>query len=77
MAERSADRAAVAHGAVGDGGGDPLHGAARHIGDAPILDIAMGDAGADDELVAAAFGLLQFGKPGDVDDQVRLRPAAD
>ena len=55
--------------------GDPLHGAARDIGDASILDVAMGDAGADHEFVAAAFRLLQFGKPRDIDDQIRLDQA--
>ena len=77
MTEGSADRAAVAHRAVGDGAGNPLHGAARHIGYSSVLDVAMRDAGADHELVAAAFGLFQFGKPGDIDDQIRLAPAAD
>jgi hypothetical protein len=62
MTERSADRAAVANGPVGDGTGDPLHGAARHVGYSPIFDVTMGDARADDEFIAAAFRLLQFGK---------------
>ena len=56
VTERSADGAAVAHRAIGDGGGDPLHGAAGHVGYSSVLDIAMRDAGADHELVAAAFG---------------------
>ena len=63
MAERAADGAAVAHRAIGDGTCDALHGAACNVGDAPVLDVAMGDAGADNELVAAALRLLQFRKP--------------
>ena len=72
MAERSADRAAIANGAIGDIAGDALHGAARDVGNASILDVGMGDAGAEHEFVAAALGLLELGKPGDVDDQLRL-----
>ena len=62
MTERSTDRAAVTNGPVGDGTGDPLHGAASHVGNSPIFDVAMGDAGADDEFITAAVGLLQFRK---------------
>ncbi len=72
MTEGSPDRAAVADGPVGDGARDPLHGAARHIGDPAILDVAMGDTGADDEFTSAAFGRFQFRKAGYVDDQIRL-----
>ncbi len=72
MAERSSDRAAIAHGPVGDGARNPLHGAAGHVGDSAVLDVAMGDAGTDDEFIAAAFRLLQFGKTCDIDDQIRL-----
>ena len=77
MAERSADRAAIAHGAIGDVGGDALHGAARDVRNASVLDVGMGDAGAEHEFVAATLDLLQFGKTGDVDDQLAAPPAAD
>ena len=58
----AAHRAAVAHRAIGDVGGDALHRAARDIGRASVLDIGMGDAGAEHEFVAATLGLLEFGK---------------
>src|SRR5260221_7493725 len=72
MAEGAADRAAVANRFVGDGAGNPLHGAGRYIGYSSLLDVAMGDAGPDDEFTATAFCLLQFGKSGYIDDQIRL-----
>src|ERR1700690_1007592 len=72
MTERSPDRATVADRPVGNGAGNPLHGAARYVGYSAILDVAMRDTGADDEFIAAAFGPFQFGKPGYVDDQIRL-----
>ena len=77
MAERSADRAAIAHRAIGDVGGDALHGAARDVGNAAVLDVGMGDAGAEHQFVAATLGLLELGEPGDVDDHVAAPPAAD
>ena len=72
MAEGSADRAAIANGAIGDVAGDALHGAARDVRNASVLDVGMGDAGAEHEFVAAALDLLELGKTGDVDDQLRL-----
>src|SRR5437868_4166877 len=72
MADGPADRAAIANGAVGDAAGDALHGAARDVGNASVLDVGMGDAGPEHEFVAAALGLLELGKGGDVDDQPRL-----
>jgi len=58
VAERPSDRAAIANRPVGDGACNSLHGATRDIRDSSILDVAMGDAGADHEFVAVAFGLL-------------------
>ena len=72
MAERPADRAAIAHGAVGDVAGDALHGTARDIRNTPILDVGMGDTGPDHQFVASTLDLLELGKPADVDDQLRL-----
>src|SRR6187431_234647 len=75
MAERPADRAAVAHGAVGDIAGDSLHGAARDVRNAPILDVGVGDAGPEHEFVATTLDLLELGKTCDIDDQLRLYQA--
>ena len=72
MAEGSANRAAIANGAIGDIAGNAPHGAAGDVRNAPILDVGMGDAGAEHEFVAATLDLLELGKPGDVDDQFRL-----
>ena len=71
MAEAAADRAAIAHRAIGDAARRraacaPL----RDVGNAPVLDVGVGDAGADHQLVAASFDLLQLGNAGDVDDQI-------
>ncbi len=73
--ERAADRAPVANGAVGDSARDPPHRIARDVGNPPVLDVAMRDAGADHELVAAPVGVFEFGKAGNVDDQIRLDQA--
>ena len=72
MAKRSAHRAAIAHGPIGDIGGDALHRAARDIWRTAILDICVGDAGAQHEFVAPTLGLLEFGNRGDIDDHLRL-----
>src|SRR4051794_34931525 len=60
MAERPADRAAISHGAVGYIAGDALHGAARDVRNAPILDVGMSDAGPEHEFVATALDLLEL-----------------
>ncbi|MEY9726030.1 hypothetical protein ABIA07_001931 [Bradyrhizobium yuanmingense] len=72
MAERAADGAAVAHRAIGDLGSDSPHGAAGHVGGAAVLDIGMGDEGAQHELVAGDLCALELGKARNVDDQLRL-----
>src|SRR3984885_358665 len=72
MAERASDGAAVANRPIGDRARNTLHRAARDIGYSSVLDVAMGDTGADHELIAMAFGSLQFGKSGYVDNQLRF-----
>jgi hypothetical protein len=72
MAERSADRASIAHGAVGDVACNALHGAARDVRNASVLNVGMGDTGPEHEFVATPLDLLEFGKPRDIDDQLRL-----
>ncbi|MHC2384540.1 hypothetical protein ACVIU7_000212 [Bradyrhizobium liaoningense] len=72
MAERTADRAAVAHGAIGDVGRHAAHGAAGHVGRAPVFDVGMGDQGPEHELAAGNLGTLELGKAGNIHDQLRL-----
>ena len=72
MTERPTDRAAVANGAIGDIAGDGPHGAARHVRNASVFDIGMGDAGPEHKLIATALDLLQLGERCDIDDQLRL-----
>ena len=55
MRKAAAERTPVANGAIGDAACDEGQGAEREIGDAPILDVAVRDTGADRELRAAIF----------------------
>ena len=41
----------------------PLHGAARDVRNASVLDIGVGDAGAEHQFVAATLDLLELGEP--------------
>ena len=51
MGEAAADRAAVAHGAIGDRARDLGQGAVGGIGHAAVLDVGVGDAGADQQAI--------------------------
>jgi hypothetical protein len=72
MAERAADRAAVADRTISDVRSDSAHRPVRYIGRAAVLDVGMGNAGAKHQLVVAPLSLLQLGQRRDVDDHVRL-----
>ena len=50
MGQAAADRAAIAHRAIGDAGRDCAHGAVGDVGNAAVLDIGMGDAGAEHQM---------------------------
>ena len=77
MAERSADRAAVADRAVGDVGGDGPHGAARDVGNAAVFDVGVGDAGAEHEFVAAMRRPASVRQARRCRRSIPARPAAD
>ena len=72
MAEGSADGASIANGAIGDVAGDTLHGAARDVRNASILDISVGNARTEDEFVVATLDLFELGDTGDVDKGVLI-----
>ena len=75
MRNASADRAAIAHRAIGDAAGDVTEQAGEMIRNAPVFDVGMGDAGADLEVVACIGhrGELRDGR--DVDQQIGLGQA--
>jgi len=82
MREAAADRAAVAHRAIGDARGDEGHQAARRVGHAPILeeDIALANLALD--LIGHATLLLKLageteGAGRDEDALAYLREAID
>ena len=75
MGQAAADRAAVAHRAIGDRAGDRGQGAIGGIGHAAVLDVGVGDAGADQKTVVLGLDAQQLGHGCDVDQQVGLRQA--
>ncbi|CAA2105596.1 hypothetical protein MBUL_03273 [Methylobacterium bullatum] len=75
MDEGAANGAAIAHRPVGDGHRHPRHGAAREVGNAPVLDIRVGDESAEHQGLAFDGRPAQFGDAGDVEDEVRLHEA--
>src|SRR5882724_447505 len=66
-----APSAAIANGTIGDIARNAAHGTAGDIRNASVLDIGVRDARSENQFVAATLDLLEFGKPGDVDDQLR------
>jgi len=58
--------------AIGDIAGDAPHGAARDIRNTSVLDIGVGNTGAEHQFVAATLDLLELGESGNVDDHLRL-----
>ena len=75
MGQAAANRASVAHRAIGDAMGDAGQRAASHIRHAPVLDIGVRDAGADDDSVGVLFDLPKFVDARDIDEKVRLDEA--
>ena len=73
MREAAADRAAVAHRAIGDAAGNALQEPAEMIGNAAVFDVGVGDAGADFEMILAVVDRSQFGNRRDIDQQFGLR----
>src|SRR5580704_14071351 len=75
MGEAAADRASVAHRAIGDAVGDAGKRAARYIRHASVLNIGVGDAGADDDSVGLLFDLPKFVDASDIDQKIGLDQA--
>ena len=75
MRNASTDRAAISHCAIGDAAGDVTEQAGEMIGNAPVFDVGMGDAGADFETVPCIGHRREFGDRRDVDQQIGLGQA--
>ena len=75
MGEAAADRAPVSHRAIGDAVGDARQRATGYIRHAPVLNIGVGDAGADHDSVGLLFDLPKFFDAGDIDEKIGLDQA--
>ena len=75
MRKASANGAAIAHRAIGDAAGNLAKQAARRVGNASVLDIGVGDAGAEVEVIWPVGDRRQFGYRRDVDQEVGLGKA--
>src|SRR5262245_59203614 len=73
MAYAAADRPPVADRPVGNIGGKGSQRAPGHVRHASILDVRMGNAGADPQRLRRLRKLLELGNPGKVDQQIELR----
>jgi hypothetical protein len=58
--------------AIGYAGRDGTHGAIGDVGNTAILDVSMGDAGANHQAVLHLLRSLQLLQGGDVDDELGL-----
>ena len=72
MGDTAPDGAAVAHCAVGNPARNASQHPARKIGDTTILDIGVGDAGADRQRVGCFLDLRQLGDAGQIDQHIGL-----
>ena len=73
MGEAPADRAARTHRPVGDAARNVAKCAAGHVRHAPVLEVGMRDAGADDDRVVAHVDALELGNPRNVHEHIGLR----
>ena len=72
MDQAAANGAPVAHGTIGDRAGDCGQGAIGGIWHPAVLDVRVGDAGADQKTIVLGLDAQQIGHRCDVDQEVRL-----
>ena len=68
MRDAAADCALVAHRAIGNAGGNLAHRAFERIRRATVLDLRVGDRGADDYALRGGLNLSQHRDRCDVDE---------